>query len=228
MAGAYFYERVIANTVAKGDREHIPVVLWGDPRVPDRTAHLLEQKEDPVPALAAGAAALYAMHAEILAIPCNTAHAFLRPLHARVGGQILDMPRLSVSAVKAKGGRRIGLLSTRGTALAGVYRIPAEECGLPLILPSPEDAIALETLIYRQKAGRTIPAKLYMQYAKRLCEAGADTVILACTEISAAMRGGYPQWVTDSLEVLAKEAVGACREPKDKEEGHAVLRAFAG
>ncbi|MBN2200234.1 MAG: aspartate/glutamate racemase family protein [Candidatus Aminicenantes bacterium] len=36
-ATAHFYRLLIRNTSAPADQEHIPVAIWADPRVPDRT-----------------------------------------------------------------------------------------------------------------------------------------------------------------------------------------------
>ena len=228
MAGAYFYERVIAGTAAGCDSEHIPVILWGDPRVPDRTAHLLHRCEDPLPALRAGADALCAMGVSVLAIPCNTAHAYLDALSRGLPCEVLDMPRLTVAALASRGAGRIGILSTSGTVQADLYRIAARERGLDVIYPSLTAREELDAAIYRQKGGGSLPTEVYLRQADRLHALGADRVVLACTEISAAVRGAHPEWVIDALEVLAGAAICACRQGGKEEEEHAVLRAVAG
>src|SRR5436305_14021021 len=75
-ATADLYQKIIAATPATRDQEHIPVVIWADPTVPDRTPAVLDGGEDPTPWLLRGAERLVAMGAAFIAVPCNTAHAF--------------------------------------------------------------------------------------------------------------------------------------------------------
>ena len=209
-AGAYFYERVVALTSAEKDGVHIPVILVGDPRIPDRTAHLCGNGASPLPALLRGLLRLRAAGAEVIAMPCNTAHAYLPLLRGEFAPTVLHMPALAVRYACHIGARSLGVLSTRGTQRAGIYQTLAEKAGLPLFtLPAPS-AEQLETLIYRQKAGEEIGEEEYRPFADRLLSAGADRVILACTEISWAYRGARSEGVVDALEVLARAAISAC------------------
>ncbi|MGB9005892.1 MAG: aspartate/glutamate racemase family protein, partial [Candidatus Aminicenantales bacterium] len=57
-ATAYFYGLLIKHTRAAKDQEHIPVLIWSDPRVPDRTAAILRGGPSPLPRLTAGARGL--------------------------------------------------------------------------------------------------------------------------------------------------------------------------
>ena len=49
LASAYFLELLIDMTDAKTDQEHLDVILFDRPAVPDRTAYLLGQGEIPCP-----------------------------------------------------------------------------------------------------------------------------------------------------------------------------------
>ncbi|MGW3832505.1 aspartate/glutamate racemase family protein, partial [Streptomyces microflavus] len=51
LATADFYRRFVERTPADSDQTHLPVVMWADPAVPDRTAALLGEGPSPVPAL---------------------------------------------------------------------------------------------------------------------------------------------------------------------------------
>ncbi len=208
LAGAYFYRRVVEATAAEGDSLHIPTLLWSDPAIPDRTAHLLGRGESPLPALERGIAMLRTMGAEVIAIPCNTAHAYLGHLAEEMC--IPDMPTLAVGRAVACGARRLGLLSTRGTLRSGVYARAAASAGLPLATLSPDAAEMLERCIYRQKAGEAVGREEYLAYAERLLCSGADAVILGCTELSVAFGGECPPGTVDALEALARGTVLLC------------------
>src|SRR4051794_25571021 len=49
LASAQFMLRLTLLTPAERDQDHIPAVLWSDPRVPDRTAARLGTGPDPLP-----------------------------------------------------------------------------------------------------------------------------------------------------------------------------------
>ena len=77
MATAYFLERVTQMCDAKKDQEHIQIVLISNPAIPDRTKFLLgESNNSPLPLIIKSAEQLRTMGAEVIAIPCITAHCY--------------------------------------------------------------------------------------------------------------------------------------------------------
>ena len=54
LASAQFMTRLTLLTPAERDQDHIPAVLWSDPRVPDRTRGKLSGGDDPLPWLLRG------------------------------------------------------------------------------------------------------------------------------------------------------------------------------
>ena len=227
MAGAYFYTRLVANTVSENDRGHIPVILLGDPRIPDRSASILKGDEKALGALLHGIDFLERSGADVIAIPCNTAHAYLDAMRRFTKLPILDMPRLGVAYACACRKKNIGILSTRGCRVAGVYERAAEELGARTVVLSDADALEVEALIYRQKAGEKIEKAAYSRYLDALYERGADCAVLACTEISCAFGGSLSGAQVDALEVLAKTAAALFSGRISEVEVHAFLRAAA-
>ena len=71
------------------DQHHIPILVFNSTQIPDRTAYLLAPDDasahDPRPALQRTARSLVAAGANLLAMPCNTAHAFAPDIEAAVG-----------------------------------------------------------------------------------------------------------------------------------------------
>ncbi len=222
LAGAYFYKRLISLTDAEGDSAHPSVVLWSDSTMPDRTAHLTGRGNSPMPCLSAGISLLEACGAEVIAMPCNTAHAYLPALRLTAEAQLLDMPWLAVSHAKWQGADRVGVLSTTGTRRAALYEAACRLHGLGCV--HPVDGEGLDALIYRQKAGETLLQSAYGSYCEELFSKGADVVILACTEISVAFEEERPPHVLDALEILARRAVTACGGALKKEVAFDDLR----
>ncbi len=225
LAGAYFFLRFTELTAALSDASHPEVVLSSTPQIPDRTAYLLGEGRSPLPALVRGIIGLNRSGADIIAIPCNTAHAFLPELQHRSRAPILNMPVLTAGAALAAGAVRVGVLCTSGANRAGVFRAACRAAGLSYMAPDTEEQGEVDELIYRQKGGDKVGQEEYWRFADKLLSAGADAVILGCTEISVACsRFGRPYFL-DALEILAKQAVLACVcRCRSEETNHDVWR----
>src|SRR5271163_2765301 len=74
LASAQFMLRLTLLTPAERDQDHVPAVLWSDPRVPSRTQSTFTAAQDPLPWLLRGVAGLRHAGCGAIAIPCNTAH----------------------------------------------------------------------------------------------------------------------------------------------------------
>src|SRR6201747_1274384 len=85
LASAHFMLRLTLLTPATRDQDHIPTVLWSDPRVPDRTAGRMAGGADPLPWLLRGIEGLRQAGCGAIAIPCNTAHGWYEPMAAAAG-----------------------------------------------------------------------------------------------------------------------------------------------
>ena len=227
MAGAYFYRRIIENTGAKNDAEHIPVVLLGDASIPDRTESILCSDNGARAALLRGVDFLCRSGVDAIAVPCNTAHAYLGDMRACSRAPILDMPRLCVSYAAALGNRRLGVLCTRGCHVAGVYESAAAELAVDVVPLVPRHVTEVERLIYRQKAGERVTRDMYLPYIEKMYEDGADCVLLACTEISCVFDGAVSEGLVDALEILAKTTVALFKGMISEVEVGAFLRASA-
>jgi aspartate racemase len=188
VATADFYLKLVQATPASSDQEHLRVLIWADPTIPDRTEALLLQGADPTPALIAGARLLEASGAGMLAVPCNTAHAFLGEVQAKVSIPIVHMIEETANHIQAlvPAVRQVGLLSTTGTQKAGLYQAWLERKGISVL--SPEDDVQDQQVmasIRGIKAGwsaQSVRLPL-IAAAESLISAGAQVIIGGCTEI---------------------------------------------
>jgi len=172
--------------------------------------------------------------ADFAVMACNTAHAFLPELRAGVQLPILDVVREVARELVRKGGDEacVGLLATSGTLQAGVYQETAKCWAAGLSWISLEDLdgggrlqeeLVMQSVYGKDggirgglKAGYRTDPNTGQPYADRirlasdhLIEAGADIVVLGCTEIPLALEGGPPLRVPtlDSMEVAAEAAL---------------------
>jgi len=191
LATADFYEKLIAQTPAARDQEHVPLVVYAVPQVPDRTAAILYGAESPLPALLAGLRTLVAAGAQAIAIPCNTAHAWYDDLAAASPVPILHIAdAASAAAARIAGaGARLGLVATAGTLAADFYPRRLAERGFDCVVPAAAEMDDLVTPgIAKVKAGELDGgARLLERSVDALLARGAAAVILGCTEVPVAL-----------------------------------------
>ncbi|MER5310689.1 amino acid racemase [Streptomyces sp. NPDC002773] len=221
LATADFYRRVVERTPAGSDQAHVPVVMWADPGVPDRTAALLGSGPSPVPALVEGARWLQRAGVSCIAVPCNTAHAYVEQLSKATGVEVLDMIKaaLEAAARRRPGLERVGVLATRGTRLTGLYERAGARLGLDVVqVPVSVQERYVDAAIQAVKGGAELagPERWIAAAAESLKEQGAQAVIAACTEIpliSEAAARVLP--LVDSTDALAEAAVARLWQPAD-------------
>lgn len=205
VATVAFLERLQALTPATRDEDHIRVLADIHPRVPSRHTEPDAAGEE----IGRMAARLVQMGAEVLAMPCNTAHAHAAKIRA-AGVPFIDMVSETVAAVRAAGGRRVGVLATPGGEALYVAALTA--AGMAPVVLEGADRAAFMTAIYGVKGGETARSRTEMiRLAKALEAAGADHLIGGCTEVPLLLKAedvGVP--LTDSAEVLAAACVAAC------------------
>ncbi|MEU5547129.1 amino acid racemase [Streptomyces sioyaensis] len=187
-ATADFYAKLVSSTPAETDKEHPRTVIWSDPTVPDRTDALLQHGPDPTPWLVRGSEILRGAGATVIAIPCNTAHAFVPDISARVGLPIVHMIGEVARYLAAQRPRIrvVGLLATTGTLRAGLYKEWLDGVGIGLVMPDgpTQDSVVMPA-IRALKAGARGAAvsQPLARAAHGLIAQGAQAVIAGCTEI---------------------------------------------
>ena len=206
MAGVYFYEKVTALTKAECDQEHINVLLTGFADTPDRTAFILGKSTvDPTPRMIECAQTLERAGADLIAMPCNTAHYFYDAVAGSVKIPMLNIIRETLKLAKDKGASKIGILATEGT-------LAAAEFGIACAAPTPEEQAVITSIIYNEiKRGKRPDMRAFYRVANRMLDDGCDLLVLGCTELSLLERdyhlGGR---FVDSIDALARATVLAC------------------
>ncbi|RBH52806.1 MULTISPECIES: amino acid racemase [Pseudomonas] len=185
-----FMAKVVRHTPAGRDQDHIKMVVEQNPQIPDRTANLLFDEADPTLALYATCKRLESAGAQAIAIPCNTAHAFVERLQPYLRVPIINMLSETVEAIARQhgSGKHIGLLATSGTVQSQVYHQAARHAGLPLLIPGFDYQELVMSAIYGErgiKAGFTdgLCKEQLLLAVEHLCELGAEVIILGCTEL---------------------------------------------
>ena len=139
-------------------------------------------------ALADAARSLEAAGAEGLALCTNTMHEVAPAIESAVDIPLLHIADPTAAAVKRAGFHTVGLLGTRFTMERDFYRgrLTAQH-GLAVIVPDAADRESVHRVIYDELCRGDIRAESrarYREIMRRLVEAGAEGIILGCTEIA--------------------------------------------
>lgn len=202
-----FLTKVQAYTPAEKDQDHIRVIADINPKAPDRN----------IPGAGAGAVlaemagALHGAGAEVLAMPCNTAHAHADLIQRSSGLPLIDMIDLGAEAAQRSGAMRAGVLGTKGALR--LYREYLAARAMGLVSLSPERQEAFMVTLYRIKAGDLgDDVKREMQgYAAELQALGAEVLIAGCTELPLVLdKNDVTLEFVDPGDLLARRAVDVC------------------
>lgn len=213
MATAYFMQLVTQMSDARTDQEHIEMLVYSRPSVPDRTAYILGKSPDsPLPYMQEMGRALKRMGAQVIAIPCITAHYFQEELQEAAGLPVIHTIRETAACLRGAGVKAAGILATDGTVESRIFQTELEKAGIQPVLPDKKGQQALMDIIYGDiKRGRRPDMDRFRRTAEDLLDRGARTNILACTELSIIKRDeGLQQGYLDVLDVLARTAVRRC------------------
>lgn len=185
MATVYYLELLTRMTDAVKDQEHPRIFLESLPDIPDRTAYVLDHTaEDPVPVMADAAKALQNIGAELLTIPCITAHCFYDQVAEVVDIPVLHLPRYVAQDVAERGIHTVGILATTGTIQSEVFKAEFAAAGVDTIIPDAEHQNLLMQIIYEQiKKGTAVNWQMFLEIAESLLHCGAEKLILGCTEL---------------------------------------------
>lgn len=209
LATADFLFKLASATPATCDQEHIPVVVHGDCRTPDRTACVLGSGPSPLPHLLAAVRFLNTSGCRAIAVPCNSAHCWYDEMAAASDVPVLHIVEAAARRVHANDPRtsRVGVLSTEGTHRMGIYRSALQRLGFETVSPTQDDFASLVSpAIADIKANRLPEAKAkFDRAADRLFARGAQQIVLGCTEIPLGMQErcrGEPGRIVDSTLAL--------------------------
>lgn len=185
LATVDLFEKITLHTAAGCDRQHPRVCIDSNTDIPDRTAALLNGGEDPTAELVKSARRLQSIGAELLIMPCNTAHCFFDAVQRSVDVPMLNMIAVTREALKSRGIRCAGLLATDGTVQSGIYQRTFDGSGITLLVPEGEEQRAVMGVAYDGvKAGRAdYDASAFRRACEGLLARGAETLILGCTEL---------------------------------------------
>lgn len=222
LATVDFLHKLVSETGAEADQDHLALIVRFCPEVPDRGRALFGTGPSPEPALVAAALGLQAAGARCLVMPCNTAHAWYDAIASALAIPVLHIVDCALSeAAELRSGAPMGLLATRGTRHGALYPRRAGAAAQWVEPDDDEQAKWVETGIAAVKRGCIDEAgALLGEAARRLVRRGAGVVLMGCTEVPLALQGqvlGAP--TVDSSAALARACVRWARQQVQDDPG---------
>lgn len=193
--------KIIRLTPAARDEEHLNLQIDCNP-VPGVERRSLCER----------AIRLQVLGADLIAVPCNSAHLHLEYIQAAVSIPVVNMIRAAVLAVlkQAAPGTEVGILAWHEVISGRLYQLELERAGLIPLVPNPEQTRAVSDFIDEIKGSRVTEAgrRSAIEAGNALIRRGAQAIILACTDLPLEIsHKDFEQPVIDATQALAQAVV---------------------
>ncbi len=183
------FQKIIQNTSALSDQNHLPIIIYNNPKNPHRGNAILDNGESPLPEMIHTAKVLENSGVDFIVLPCNTAHYWISKIQDELRIPIYNMIELTAEFIKEKHPElrdNILLLATKGTYAVGLYQNAFKNNGITIQVPSLQEQEVIDSAILEVKAGK-IENNKYLhildQILHRYQLTQISTVIGGCTEI---------------------------------------------
>jgi len=208
LATVDFMQKVIEATPVDRDQDHVPLIVYSVPQIPDRVGAASAGTDEPLPAMLTGISTLEQAGVEAIAIACNTAHAWYDQIAASTKVPVFHMAQAVMDAASQQT-RPVALMATIGTLQAGMYQRYFAKAGWQALVPGAQEQEAIIDAIAAVKRGEIERARASFDLAAAgLLASGADRLLLACTELPVAAKGSiHEELCLDATACLARACV---------------------
>lgn len=184
LATVKFYDKVVLNTDAHNDNEHIDLVVLNHSTMPDRTRCIIEKKDlEFLSVIKKDLEILDNIGVDVVAIPCNTSHYFYDEFSKYTNLKIINMIEETILEIERRGVKQVAIFGTIGTLNSKVYDKYAQKYGIEVKELSTADKNSVMDIIYNIKETNNLENKEFIEILNKYCD--KDTIgIIACTELS--------------------------------------------
>lgn len=216
LASVRFYELLTMMSDVNKDQDHLEMILYSYPQIPDRTAYILDhQKESPLPYLKKAIRQLEIAHVDYIAIPCMTAHYFYDEFVQGSTVEIIHLINEVVKCLKRQSICKVGIMATDGTLQSQLFQQILKQNHIQYSLPDKDDQRRVMNMIYQGvKEGKIDDDNDFISVSQNLFQQGVECIVLGCTELSVIYKQ-YPHHLhyLDCLELLSAIALQKCAIP---------------
>ncbi|WP_455087340.1 aspartate/glutamate racemase family protein [Parvimonas micra] len=206
LATVKFCDKIVLNTEAHNDNEHIDLIVLNHSTMPDRTKCIIENKDTEfLNEIKKDLEILERIGIDVVAIPCNTSHYFYDEFKNFTNLKIINMIEETILEIKRRGIKKVAVFGTLGTLNSKVYNKYAKENGIEVKELSLEDKKTVMDIIYKIKETNNLESKDFVEILNRYCN-DKTIGIIACTELSLL---DIPENLNtiDALDVLVNKSI---------------------
>lgn len=192
MATVDLFSKIVSNTQANCDQDHLHIIVDNYAAIPDRSHYILYKDKSPLPMMIEAAKRLELAGAELIAMPCNTAHYFFDRIQEAIKVPMVHMMEETSKTLTDKA----VLLATKGTYQADLYK--------DMYYPNDQMKEDLSELIYTYKSHQRIDHLLKEKILNQL--ESVEKIVLGCTELPLIFHEDHARYV-DPTEILARAVI---------------------
>lgn len=211
-ATSVFFERVIEQTEAYKDQDHIDMMILNHATLPDRTESIINNDKQPLLQLIEADLRLFEQAGvKNIAIPCNTTHYFYDDIQRVTKINIIHMVKSTVKYIDERGinHEKVAVLATDGTVQSNVYEQELQRTNIEQYHVDMATQRKVMDIIYHVKGNIDFKTtELDDIIAHLVHEIGCTAVILACTELSTIkLQPENQPYCVDALDILVQESI---------------------
>lgn len=129
--------------------------------------------------------------ADYIVICTNTMHKVVPQIEARIGIPVIHIAEATADTLLKSGINRVALLGTKYTMTQDFYKEKLVGAGIEVLIPGEEEIEEINEVIFKELCRGIISEaskQKYLAVIDKLAAAGAQGVILGCTEIGMLIR----------------------------------------
>lgn len=195
-AGLYFqnlFFELCNQRGISGDQNYPEWLYLNASLAPDRTAAIKGEGDSPVPYLISMLKKMQSAGVTAVVVTCNTAHVFFEEIISEVSLPWIHLPFETSLMLQKNSISKIGLLTTEGTLISGIYRKTFSKTGIQVIEPSFGSALQTKVMdaIYNKNygikyTGSQLSDEAKQQIIQAVKELNVNNILIGCTELSLA------------------------------------------
>lgn len=207
-----FCARILRNTDAKSDQDHIRCIIDNNPKAVNRNQAIAGTGPSPAPQFSQSAKILEQSGVDFIVMPCNTAHAFDSAITDVISIPFVSIIEETRAYIQSHypATETVGLLAADGCLQAGLYQPKLASMGIEVCVLDPKAQQQFMQVVYRIKqdgADDKIRSEM-IGYARQLSDQGAEIIMAGCTEVPLVLnQDDLTLPLIDTTEILAQQAV---------------------
>lgn len=189
LATADLFQKIIINTPAETDQDHLKIIIYNNPKIPPRVLNVNEPDDSPLPELIKSAVMLQQAGADFIIMPCHTAHIWFTQIENAISIPFYSLVENTVQAVTQQyqniANKKILLFATETTVSSCLYQKSFRNTSFQMIVPTFQEQKIIDQAIKYVKGGKLNHPLIddLNQIINAYNQEGVSLLLGCCTEI---------------------------------------------